>query len=109
LQDVVTATQPCSSGDTSTLQQVQPFQHMPFEAPAQLQQPRQAHVQAEAEPAAGVTLSDAGQAAVALVQSGQRLQQLLAESDDTILLMSFALKLDRLGRKFRAHEQVRGW
>lgn len=83
--------------------------------PQQLQQ--QSPMQEEDQPAADNSLlaqpvgpqasADASQAAVALAESGQRLQQLLAQHDDTMLLMSFALKLDRLGRRFGPQGQVR--
>jgi hypothetical protein len=49
----------------------------------------------------------ADEVAVGLLQAEQRMQQLLSHSDDTMLLMSFALKLDRLGRKFTPQGQVR--
>jgi len=46
------------------------------------------------------------EASMVLAESHQRLQHMLSEDDGTMLLMSFALKLDRLGRKFRPHGEV---
>lgn len=58
--------------------------------------------------AAGALLAPADEAAAALVTSEQRLQQLLSQDDDAVLLMAFALKLDRLGRTYKGPSQVRG-
>jgi hypothetical protein len=62
---------------------------------------------AEAASSALAPQAAADEVAVGLLQAEQRMQQLLSHSDDTMLLMSFALKLDRLGRKFTPQGQVR--
>jgi hypothetical protein len=55
---------------------------------------------------AGALLAPADEVAAALVTSEQRLQQLLSQDDDAVLLMSFALKLDRLGRTYKGPSQA---
>lgn len=87
---------------------------MPQPAPEQQQWSRQQqqHQQpdgsgllvAEASSTAVVPQSTAGEAAATMVESEQRLQQLLScQNEDTMLLTAFALKLDRLGRRFQPH------
>jgi hypothetical protein len=99
--------QPVRSEDSSSLllqhQQSAPSGQQQEDLDSQHQQ----ELLAEAACSALAPQAAADMVAVGLLQSEQRMQQLLSQSDDTMLLMSFALKLDRLGRKFTPQGQVR--
>lgn len=75
-----------------------------------LQEPEQHALSSETAACAAEPSWQGEGAVVTLAASEHRLQQLLSQPDDTMLLMSFALKLDRLGQKFKPHtqQQVRG-
>lgn len=80
-------------------------EQQPSSPQQQQQQPREGELlEAEASSTAVVPQGTADEPAVTMVESEQRLQRLLScQNEDTMLLMAFALKLDRLGRRFQPH------